>query len=77
MTTVKSRGRSRVLTAPSHERSSWGTDLAGSRGAGTVLPVAGQHVGRLVDQDLPDRLQRLGQHGAVRWRGEEGGKDRG
>lgn len=32
------------------------TDLAGSGGAGTVLPVAGQHVGRLVDQDLPHIL---------------------
>lgn len=28
------------------------TDLAGSGGAGAVLPVAGQHVGCLVDQDL-------------------------
>lgn len=41
------------------------TDLAGSGGAGTVFPVAGQHVGRLVDQDLPHILQRLVQYGTV------------
>lgn len=40
-------------------------DLAGSGGAGTVLPVAGQHVGCLVDQDLPHILERLVQYGAV------------
>lgn len=41
------------------------TDLAGSRGAGTVLPVAGQHVSCLVDQDLAYILYRLVQYGAV------------
>ena len=49
------------------ERGQWSTDLAGGRGAGTVLAVAGQHVGGLVDQDLPDALQWLLQDGTVGW----------
>jgi len=43
------------------------THLAGGRGAGAVLAVAGQHVGRLVHQDVPDTLQGLAQYGPVRW----------
>lgn len=52
------------------------TDLAGSGGAGAVLPVAGQHVGRLVDQDFPHILQRLVQYGTVSWVAMRGEKKR-
>lgn len=41
------------------------SDLTSSRRVGAVLPVARQHVGGLVDQDLPHALHGLIQHGAV------------
>lgn len=49
-------------------RTGCGFYLADSCWAGTVLLVAGQHVSRLVHQDVPDCLQGLAQNGFKSYR---------